>query len=322
MMMTQFVAAVVIGGAFVVSGIAKLRDQAGTAETFQALGAPRWLDRRPVRFAYPWVELLLGAMVLFAPPGLWWPSVLFMLAMLAALLWFVGGVVRRAEAVSCNCFGTRQPVTSRTMWRNVLLLVLGMVAVLAGPGAALTWDQWRADPLIVLGVFFAVALVVAVAALSQGGHRIPAGAQTFKDSELIIPDLDLLNGDGDAVPVKSLVADGAALLIYLSHGCGACTELSEEFVDGQSIGGRVSVRLMEKMPDGGPASDRIRLWDDGGEVSHILGVRFAPAALLLAVDGTIPADPVYGPKEIRELVGALEEAVARAAGPDLDQIVS
>ena len=119
------VARLALGGVFLWSGVAKLRDRSwpDTAERF---GLPRALAQ-PLAFA----ELVLGALLAaqVAPP---WPS----WAALALLALFTGAAAAhaaRGDDVPCGCFGSAssaRPTTWRTVARNVGLCVLAVAATL------------------------------------------------------------------------------------------------------------------------------------------------------------------------------------------------
>lgn len=319
---THMVASLLVGGGFLLSGVAKMRDSQGTAETFEALKIPAVLNRSWIHRLYPWAELLLGIGVLFAPAYAWWPIVLLAAATMAVLAALVLRIIAARDAVECNCFGTRQPVTWRTATRNLLFLAFSAL-LLAHPlsAPAPLWTSLQDHPVVAYTAILAVVGSVALAALSQGGNHIPADAETYEDRILEVPDLPLLEGDGTEVRLPTLVKTGPVLLIYVKHGCGSCKKTEERFKDGDKIAGRVTVRLLERTPPTGPDQARSRLWDGHG-VARTLAMQFTPAALLLAADGTIPMDPVYGPQEIGRLAEGIEEAVAQATPPPLNEIIT
>jgi len=319
---THVVASLLVGGGFLLSGVAKMRDSAGTAETFEALKIPAALNRSWIHRLYPWGELLLGLGVLFAPAHLWWPAVLLSTLTMAALSGLVLRVVAARDAVECNCFGTRQPVTWRTVTRNLLFLAFSVLLLLNALGApAPLWTSLQNHPVVAYTAVLAITGSVALAALSRGGNHIPADAETYEDRILEVPDLLLLEGDGTEVRLPALARTGPVLLIYVKNGCGSCKKTEERFKDGDKIAGRVTVRLLERTPQTGPDQTRSRLWDGQG-VARTLAMQSTPAALLLAADGTIPMDPVYGPQEIGRLADGIEEAVAQATPPPISKIIT
>jgi hypothetical protein len=320
----QIMAATIVSACFIVSGAAKVRDVGATAETFQSLDVPSLIDRRWVHRSYAWIELVLGIALLVAPTWVWWPVAVAATLMLAALTALVARVLVRADAVSCNCFGTRQPLTRRSLIRNALLLAISVILVVNAPNTVSPLISAIPDDIaLVVSVVLAVAAAITLTALSRGGeHPLPDSADTFTAEILPIPELRLLESDGNAIELRSLVTEGAALIVFVKHGCGPCDAVVKRLNDGDKIGGRVVVRLVERLSPGDTTASRSRLWDAGADVVRTLGLRYAPSALLLASDGTIPSNPVYGADEIGRLVEAIEETLERSAPPDVSSVLT
>ncbi len=314
----QTVATVLVAACFIVSGAAKVRNVRATAETFQALQVPSPIDRPWVHRSYPWVELFLGVALLVAPTWAWWPVAIIAALMLATLTVLVASALGRGDAVSCNCFGSRQPITRRTLIRNALLLAISLVLVVNSADApSPILSAVPAHISLVVSAVLAVGATIVLTALSQGGERsLPRGARTSTAEPLAIPDLRLIDSNGDAVELRSLAREGAALIVFVKHGCGPCEAIVNRLHDGEKLGGRVLVRLVERLSPQESTAERPRLWDDGADVVRMLGLKYAPSALLLASDGTIPSNPVYGADEIMRLVEAIETELERSRPPD------
>lgn len=114
---------VVVGGLLLVSGAAKLRQPSWPA-TARAFGTPRVVV--PV---LPWIELVLGALLVAQIGGRW--IALAALALLATFTIAIGVQLIRGHRVPCGCFGEASagPVGTMTMARNVALCALTLVAV-------------------------------------------------------------------------------------------------------------------------------------------------------------------------------------------------
>jgi hypothetical protein len=310
----QVVAAVIVGGCFLISGIAKLRDGSGTSATFGALGVPRALDRAWVHRSYPWIELVVGLGVLAAPAWVWWPFAVLAAGMLALLTALVWRVVATGDAVSCNCFGSVEPITWRTVVRNALFLLFALMALIRplSMGSPLLTDLPARLPLVV-SVLTAAGAAALLTTLAKGGRRTApsagSGATAGGNRLVYIPSLPITQADGTDIPLASLVQDGPVLLVFVKHGCSSCEQIVAELHDDAMIAERVRVRLVETAVKGTIDGSRPRLWDKDGHVAATLATDYSPAAILLAPDGTIPADPVYGADEIRSLVAALEQVV-------------
>lgn len=319
----QLVATVITSGCFVLSGIAKLREGAGTAATFEALSVPKLFHRTWVHRLYPWVELFIGLGVLLAPGGLWWVFACGAALMLAALTWFVARVLMRQAAVECNCFGSNQPVTKRTLARNIIFL--GFSLILLVPPLTLqspVIDSASMRPSLLFAVFLASSATIVLSLLSRSGRLTPAGAETFSDRLLELPDLEFNRADGTAVSLLKLTANGPMLLVHVKEGCSSCDDVVSYFEGKTHIADRVAVLLFERGGSGDTHSSDLKLWDSGGRVSTTLGLNGTPSALLVAADGSIPADPVYGKAQIFELVSGIETAIAETQTPDIAEIIN
>ena len=117
-------AGLVLGCVFVVAGVLKARDPYWTRT------ASRFGTSAVLATVLPWVEIVLGALLVVDIGGPW--SAVAAAVLLAA---FTVVIVRRVAAgdrAPCACFGSigaDAPMSWRTVARNVGLLVLAAVAV-------------------------------------------------------------------------------------------------------------------------------------------------------------------------------------------------
>ena len=302
----QLVAVVIVGGCFLLSGIAKVRDSSNTENTFTALGVPSFLNRAWIRSLYPRAELLIGLGVLFSPVA-WWAFAIFAFVALLALTVLVSRLVLRAESVECNCFGTSEAITGRTLARNLLFLSFAIL-LLVPPAIIHSTPIFSGPPAMSVAVALSAAAAAAAAVLSRGPASAPA---THEDSDLFLPsELFVSDGEGRPAPLQSILDGTPLLLVHVRHGCSACSQIAAHLQDGQYVADRVKVRFVESSPQGLPLHDKSRLWDHGGVVTKALGMSATPTALLIAADGLIPADPVVGYDEIMKLVAGIEQAVS------------
>ena len=114
-----------IGLVLLVSGTLKIRQPAWPAAA-AAFGTPRVLI--PL---VPWIEVVLGALLVAQVGGLWTP--LGALILLAGFTVAVGWHVARGDRVPCACFGesSTKPVDAVTLSRNLALCALALAAVAA-----------------------------------------------------------------------------------------------------------------------------------------------------------------------------------------------
>jgi hypothetical protein len=118
-------AGLVVGLVLVMAGAAKLVSPFWPTQA-RELGAPRWSIR-----VVPWIELGLGALLLV---DVGYPAV--PLAAAALLVVFTGLLIVRlgqGRRPPCACFGgmSQRPIGVGAIVRNVVLIVLALVAALA-----------------------------------------------------------------------------------------------------------------------------------------------------------------------------------------------
>jgi hypothetical protein len=122
------VAAVLLGGAMVVAGAAKVAAREAWPVQAREMGAPQWVI--PI---LPWVELAIGATLIVAAG-----DVRRLAATAAALLLMVFSVqiaalLRRGQRPVCACFGSwsARPLGVRHLSRNLGLILLALVSLWA-----------------------------------------------------------------------------------------------------------------------------------------------------------------------------------------------
>jgi len=118
---------VLVGLVLLVSGALKLRQPAWPA-TAAAFGTPRLVV--PV---LPWVELVLGGLMVAQAGGRWTAAAA--LALLVAFTAVIAAHLARGRREPCGCFGEASsgPVGLATLARNVALCALALVALVGPP---------------------------------------------------------------------------------------------------------------------------------------------------------------------------------------------
>jgi uncharacterized membrane protein YphA (DoxX/SURF4 family) len=119
-------AAIVLGAAMVIAGAGKIASRSWP-EQATALGAPAWAVP-----TVPWLEMALGAL-LVADLGVRWVAV----AVVLLLLTFTGLLAMHlasGDRPVCACFGplSRRPISWWSVVRNLALVALGVVVIVAG----------------------------------------------------------------------------------------------------------------------------------------------------------------------------------------------
>jgi uncharacterized membrane protein YphA (DoxX/SURF4 family) len=120
-----WLAGAALGVVLLVAGVAKRIDRRWPAAA-SSLGAPSWAAA-----ALPWIEIALGALLVsgLARPL---PAIAAALLLLLFTVLLVVNLVR-GRRPPCACFGTRsrEPISEVSVARNLGLLALAVVAIVA-----------------------------------------------------------------------------------------------------------------------------------------------------------------------------------------------
>jgi peroxiredoxin len=261
-----------LAGVFLIAGVAKLADLAGSRRAVAGFGVPQRLAGvaavgLPVAELAVAVALLVSGSVRFGALGALLLLVVFVVGIAVAL--------RRGTEADCHCFGQLHsaPIGWGTLVRNGVLAVAAGFVVLAGwhhPGISATaWvarlnGGWAAalalGVLLVLVVGFLAwfslqllsqngrifarleAIEAAIGGsrepLLAGGESVPALGAGLGDGGLAVgtpaPEFTLASVDGDRYALGSLLASGLPLLLVFSDaGCGPCDALMPELAGWQ-----------------------------------------------------------------------------------------
>lgn len=336
-----------------VSGVAKLGAREGTRDAMVSLRLPARPLHRAVATALPVTEIVLAL-------ALWVPVAAVQVAaavLVAALMLTYLAIIARAlgfeEQVECSCFGTlASPTVSRsTLARNVVLSVLGIVAVVAASTGQMTRTVLE-SPLALLGWGGALAVAIVLTALALGGRdsadssgsagpagraragrpspegeplvRDPQSSSPEEEDELDyerapIPAGVLQRADGSLLTLRQLTAQQAALLIFVSEGCGPCERVMDHLPDWTpSLAPFMQVEAVFRRP-----VDVLRertaqrvgehaLHDPQFSAREVLGAKSAPSAVLLGADGLLAGGPVTGGSDVIEFVDEIQEQLAAA----------
>jgi peroxiredoxin/uncharacterized membrane protein YphA (DoxX/SURF4 family) len=259
LLFARFLLAVV----FVVAGLAKLADRAGSRQALQDFGLPAAVAR-PLGLLLPLAELAV-AVALVAPILAWWGA----LGALALLLLFVAGIsynLTRGRRPDCHCFGQlySAPAGWSTLIRNLVLAAVAALVVGLGPQYAtpnmLGWLGALAltQRMVVLAGVVVVALLALVGwvlfkVVSQQGRlllrieaieaqlaakgMVPQAAATENAIPPVsglpvgtpAPAFALSTLTGETITLDALRALGKPIvLLFSGPACGSCTALFPE----------------------------------------------------------------------------------------------
>jgi len=303
----EVIARLVLAGTFVVAGVAKLRDRDGLRESTTGLGVPASLAPA-VALGLPWLEIGLGLLLLSSSTA---PSALVALvALLVVFTVALTRVVRRGEEVACRCFGevSSEPVGPSTVLRNVGLLALAGLALVAGGDLALvTWlDARSATEVAVLVVALAGLAGAASAVRRRSAERRATGGPRqilLRDDRL--PEVLLERRDGTTVSTSELL-ERPAVLIFVSDSCGPCGAMKPDLARWQqTLAATVHVHVIT---DGAaprtPTDDDgvTTLFDPGGAVQEACRIPATPSALAVDQQGRVTLGTVSGAIAIEALL--------------------
>ncbi|HEV2528255.1 MAG TPA: MauE/DoxX family redox-associated membrane protein [Thermomicrobiales bacterium] len=333
-------ARLVLTAVFLVAGVAKLADLAGSRQALRDFGVPARMSG-PLGVALPLGELAVAALLLPTVTA-WWGA----LGALALLLAFIGGIavsLTRGRRPDCHCFGQlhSSPAGWPTLARNGALAAVAAGVLWQGPDGAgasvVAWaDNLTAAEGVAVGIA-SLALVLAAAGgwvlahlVSQNGrllHRLDAleaagaggapsdaGASASPPPGLAVgttaPSFSLPGLHGETVTLDALRATGkSVLLLFSDPTCGPCTSLLPDVSRWQhQHAGAMTIALLSS---GGPEANRAKgteygltqvLLQQDREVAQAYGAQGTPAAVLVRPDGAIGSPLALGTDAIRSLI--------------------
>ena len=333
---------------FALSGAGKLADVSGSRRAVAGFGVSKQLANQ-IGIALPFAELALAAALL---PALtvWWAAIGSLLLLLAFTVG-MGVSLARGEQPDCHCFGAihSEPVSRRTVGRNVMLSAVATLVVVGGrtdPGLGLFDWLGDADPVYAATVGAGVALLVAAGVgaivIMMLYHRLAAATDHLQNTSAstIVPDeaeevdavlsvpvgtpappfeATALNGD-HFVFEKALHQDRQLLLVFVNPVCTACERILPRLARWQQqVDDQISVIVISH---GGDAENRAKaertkfleeryLLQAGYEVSQAFGVERVPVALHIASDGTLMSPAAGG---VEAIAGLLDQITVEVDG--------
>lgn len=329
----------VLAALLLISGISKVRHLEATRSAFAQLELPDALTRSPAPRALPWVEIALAAALLLSPAPAAVPVAVLTLLVFVAYLVVIGRALTFDHAVTCGCFGELGlgEVTRRTLVRNVILVVLALLAVWsATAGASVAARLAAADGVTWawLGlVLLTGAVILATFGTAKGDPRHRSDrAGTAGDPEdsggldylrQPLPFASLVDAEGQSHTLTELVREGAQLLVFVSPGCGSCTPVMERIPEWAAGLGPVRVRAvvaqtLDGVLDRSPELAGHLLHDPQGATRRVFDSG-TPGAVLLGGDGLLAGGPVRGKESVLDVVEDIRAELLEAGVVTDDQ---
>ena len=325
---------------FVVAGLAKLGDRAGSRQALIDFGVPARLVT-PLAVLLPLAELAV-AVALIPTASAWWGA-LGALALLVLFITAIGYNLARGRTPDCHCFGQLHsaPAGWSTLVRNVILAaVAGFVVGLGRTNAGASAIGWLGTLAIAQRIELIVgALVVALLViegwvviqmlrqqgylllrleelevkLAESGTKVTAEAPPPAAAGLLVgttaPAFSLPGLYGETITLDFLRASGKPiLLIFSDPGCGPCNALLPEIGRWQrDYASKLSLALISRStPEANHAKTNGHgithvLLQQDREVAGAYQAQGTPCAVLIRPDGTIGSPLVCGAEAIRAL---------------------
>ncbi len=324
---------------FLIAGLAKLADVAGSQQALRNFGVPAPLAA-PLGILLPLAELSV-AVALIPSLSVWWGA----LGALALLLLFIIGIgsnLAQGRQPDCHCFGQLHsaPAGWSTLIRNLVLAALAGIVVAfgrstAGPGlldwlAALTVSQ-RIELVVGVGVLalligegwllwqilrqqgrLLLRLETVEARLAEAGLMVPQPKAWTAGLPVgtLAPGFALANLTGEIISLTALRALGTPLVLMFSDpGCGPCTALLPEIGRWQrEHAAKVVVALISR---GTVEANRSKVTEYGlthvllqqdREIAEAYQASGTPSAVLIRREGTIGSPVAAGADAIRALM--------------------
>lgn len=327
----SIVPTLIVVAVLITSGVAKIRVP-DTAAGWKGLGLPARLVREGLIRSHPYAELLLAATMLFTGEGLGTAAAAVSALLFAAYLTVVWRSRIRTPAASCACFGSRAPITNRTVLRNIWLLLVAIAAAttinsapLWGGVARTGADEW---PWLI-----ATTVAVLTASLIKQPPTPGADPDTRKQHDtggtedyvrVRTPAVPIQLGDGQTIHLRELTLNQPLLALAVSETCDHCRAVIESIDEYRALLPEVSVRLLlQSPPDTSPLTSKDEpqtLHDPHRYVSGSIADWLTPTAVLFGADGMLAGGPVTGAGQIGDFLGDIYESLhgRRPSAPQLD----
>jgi len=325
---------------FLIAGLAKLADLAGSQQAMRDFGVPAKLAP-PVGTLLPLAELAV-AVALIPPISAWWGG----LGALILLVLFVAGIgsaLLHGRQPDCHCFGQLHsaPAGWPTLIRNLVLaavagVVVGFGRSTPGPGvldwltpltviqrievlagvivlALLIGEGWLLFQVMAQQGRLLLRIEALEARLTEGGPAAmlqPTAGMAGLAVGTPAPSFTLPTLTGESISLEALRALGKlVMLIFSDPGCGPCTALLPE------IGGfqrehatKLVVALISRgtveanRPKVSEYGLRHVLLQTDREVAQAYQASGTPSAVVVRRDGTIGSPLAQGADAIRALL--------------------
>ncbi len=332
---------IILAAIFALAGIGKMLDLEGSKKAMRDFGVPEMLAR-PFSVGLPIVEIVVAILLLFTQSA--WFGAIGGFLLLATFIGGMAFLMAKGEAPDCHCFGAieSEPVSSKSVIRNVIFAMLALVLIVSGRenqglGILDSTNNFteQNSMQMILGLATVALLAAIVYFLKQISEQqlqimrrieileftAADGTKMVEREEISAPENILLIGapapdfklpdlDGKTISLEHLLMKAKPILLFfVGPSCGPCGALVPEIEVWQT---ELENKLNFVFVSSGEAVDNAQkfggnsfnqiLLQKNREVSELFGAKWTPTALLISADGRVASRAVAGDTAIRELI--------------------
>jgi peroxiredoxin len=354
--LTLLIARFALAAIFMVAGVAKLLDRAGSRAAIAGFGVPKSFAS-PLSIALPIIELLVAIALIPAASSLWaaWAALLLLAVFIAG----IAGVMIRGREAECHCFGQLHSsrVGFATLARNIgLAVVAGVVIVLQRSGSSPGYVEWlggltggqvlalyagvSALAIVAAGAWFMVQLLrqhgrmllrldtleEELAARGILGDPSRTGSADGLVPGVVAPTFALPDLRGGTTTLNDLLVPGLPLMLVFAHpGCSPCVAMLPEIGAWESAHGTdLTFALISQ---GDVEANRAVVAEQG--IEHVLiqterrtaddyEAWATPSAVLVSREGLIASPVAQGAAAMRVLLSTAVATVTSDLNGDID----
>lgn len=324
----------VLCGVFLVAGLSKLKDPAGSQQSFRDFGLPPGLAK-PFSILLPICEVIIAIGLLLASFA--WIGAIGALVLLALFILGISVNLIQGKKPDCHCFGQihSKPIGWDLVGRNAALAAVAGMVIAAGPRQpsflilSTTSNQISGGPLLLVIAIAILALLglqswLIYQLIQQGGRvllRLDAvekhlGGNAAPEPPAVhglpvgeaAPEFELQSLQGDPVSLELLRSGGKPVLLLFGHpGCGPCNALLPEAAGWERAADFRLVVISQGTAEENLAKTRAQgirtvLLQREHEVAERYDALATPSAVVVRPDGRIGSPVATGAEAIRSLV--------------------
>jgi hypothetical protein len=295
-----------------VAGVAKIRHRADTRGALGRFGFPPAVIPA-IALVLPWGEIAVAALLLLGGPLLFALGAAGALVLTGGFFFVVARAARKGETFECGCFGAWDlgRIGPLLVVRNGALFAVAVatavLAVAGSPGVpALLGTATGADAQWAVMMVAAMGLTVLFVASGtpERSEPAPLAEPPAAPDPREATAAEVVTATGAVTRLRDLALQRPQLIVFVRPGCGSCEDLLRDAESDQA--GPVNVlfavsgdRNVFETAHPGLASRALYAVQ---AARSALGVSKTPAAVVIGLNGTVAAGPVFGAAAVREVL--------------------